>query len=115
MGFIVRLLVNAAALAAAAWVVPGIQIANWQSLLIAALIFGLVNAFVKPVFSLLTCPLVVLTLGLFTLVINAVMIGITSWLASQADVGFHVDSFGAALLGAIVVTVVSWVLSRVTP
>lgn len=115
MGFIVRLLVNAAALAAAAWVVPGIEIANWQSLLIAALIFGLVNAFVKPVFSLLTCPLVVLTLGLFTLVINAVMIGLTSWLAAQADVGFHVDSFGAAFLGALVVTVVSWLLSRVTP
>ncbi len=113
-GFLVRLLINAAALAAAAWLLPGIRVDNVQALLLAALIFGLVNATVKPVLALLTCPLILLTLGLFTLVLNALMIGITSWIAERVDVGFRVDRFRDALIGAVIVSVVSWALSQIT-
>ena len=113
-GFLIRLLINAAALAVAAWLLPGIRVDNVQALLLAALIFGLVNATVKPVLALLTCPLFLLTLGLFTLVLNALMIGITSWIAERVDVGFRVDGFRDALIGAVIVSVVSWVLSEIT-
>ncbi len=113
-GFLIRLLINAAALAAAAWLVPGIRVDTIQALLVAALIFGLVNAIVKPALAFVTCPLIVLTLGLFTLVLNALMMGITSWIAERVDVGFHVEDFLTALIGAIIVSIVSWALSQVT-
>ena len=113
-GFLIRWLINAAALAVAAYLLPGIAVADWQALLIAALILGLVNAIIKPVLKLVTCPLVVLTAGLFTLVINAAMLGLTAWLADNFDVGFTVDGIGTALLGALIVTIVSWALTQVT-
>ena len=113
-GFLIRFLINAAALGVAAWLLPGIRVDNLQALLVAALIFGLVNAIVKPAIAFVTCPLIVLTLGLFTLVLNALMMGITSWIAERVDVGFHVDDFLTALLGAIIVSIVSWALSQVT-
>ncbi len=113
-GFLIRLLINAAALAVAAWLLPGIRVDNAQALLLAALIFGLVNATVKPVLAFLTCPLILLTLGLFILVINAIMIVLTSRIAREFDVGFDVDDFGTALLGAVIVSIVSWVLSQLT-
>ena len=114
MGFLIRWLINAAALAVAAWLLPGITVQDTQSLLVAALIFGLVNAVIKPLLSFITCPLIVLTLGLFILVINALMIGLTSRIAREFDVGFEVDGFGTALLGAVIVSLVSWVLSQLT-
>ena len=113
-GFLVRLLINAAALAVAAWLLPGIRVDNVQALLLAALIFGLVNATVKPVLALLTCPLILLTLGLFTLILNALMMGFTSWIAERLNVGFHVDRFRDALIGAVIVSIVSWTLDQVT-
>lgn len=113
-GLLLRFLINAAALAVAAWLLPGITVDSVQSLLVAALIFGAVNAVIKPVLSLVTCPLIVLTLGLFTLVLNAVMMGITSWISEQVDVGFHVDGFLTALIGAIIVGLVSWALTQFT-
>ena len=112
--FLLRLLINAAALAVAAWLLPGIRIADWQSLLLAALIFGLVNAFVKPLLAFVTCPLILLTLGLFLIVINALMMGVTSWIAGELGIGFRVDNVGAALLGAVIVSIVSWVLTQIT-
>jgi putative membrane protein len=85
-----------------------------QALLLAALIFGLANAVIKPVLAFITCPLIILTLGLFTLVLNALMMGFTSWVAERLGVGFDVEDFGTAFLGAIIVSVVSWVLTQFT-
>jgi putative membrane protein len=113
-GFIVRLAINAAALGVAAWLVPGIRVDNLTALVLAAAIFGIVNALVKPVLHVLTCPLIILTLGLFLLVVNTAMMGLTAWLAGQLDIGFSVDSFGAALIGSIIVSIVSWALSLLT-
>jgi|SRR5215203_1792780 len=111
IGFLIRWLITAAALAVAVWLVPGITTDGAGPLLLAALIFGLVNAIIKPIVALLTCPLVILTLGLFVFVINALMLGLTSWIAEQFDIGFNVDGFWAALIGAIIVGIVSWILS----
>ncbi|HEY8490038.1 MAG TPA: phage holin family protein [Dehalococcoidia bacterium] len=106
-GFLVRLLVAALGLAVAAFLLPGIEIDTWQALAVTALIFGLVNAFVRPVLFWLTCPLQILTLGLFTLVLNAAMLGLTAWIAGQLDVGFRVEGFWSALFGAIIISLVS--------
>lgn len=109
---LVRWVINAVALWAAASVVPGIHNdGGWGVLFVVALIFGLVNALIRPLLTLLTCPLIILTLGLFTLVINALMLWLASWLGRQAGLGFYVDGLWPAFLGALVVSVVSWVLS----
>jgi putative membrane protein len=113
-GLLIRFLINAAALGVAALVIPDIEVDNIGALALAALIFGIVNAIVKPILAFVTCPLIVLTLGLFLLVLNAAMMGLTSWIAGQLDIGFRVESFGAALLGAIIVAIVSWVLTQLT-
>jgi len=113
-GFLIRFVINAAALGVAAWLIDGIEVDNIQALLLAALIFGIVNAIVKPILAFVTCPLIVLTLGLFLLVLNAAMMGLTSWIAGQLDISFRVDSFVAALLGAIIVAIVSWALTQLT-
>src|SRR5215207_5279224 len=94
VGFVLRFLISAAALAVAAWLVPGIKVDGLGPLLMAAALFGIVNAVIKPIISILTCPLVVLTLGLFIFVINALMLMLTDWLANQLDVSFSVDNFG---------------------
>ena len=113
-GIIIRFLITALALAVAAWIVPGIRADNIGALLIAALIFGIVNALIKPVVTLLTCPLIIVTLGLFTFVINAAMLMVTDWVSTQLDVRFSVENFGAALIGAVIITIVSWVLTLLT-
>ncbi len=121
-GLILRLIMNAAALLAAIWLVPGIEFAGIfdgspldlrvvLNLLLAALIFGLVNAVVRPILKTLTCALTVLTLGLFVFVINALMLLLTAWIAGQLDLGFQVNGFVPALLGAIVTTIVSVVMA----
>ena len=107
VGFLIRTAISAVALAVAAWLIGGIRYDSLGALLLAAVIFGLVNAFIKPVLAFVTCPLILLTLGLFTLVINALMMGLTSWVAEQIGVGFHVDSFRDAFFGAIIVSIVS--------
>lgn len=110
MGFIIHLLVTAFALWAATRLVSGITVpANAMPLLFAALIFGLVNALVKPVFTLLTLPLTFLTLGLFLLVINALMLMLTAKLVP----GMAVDGFASAFWGALVISVVSFLVSMV--
>ena len=114
MTWIVRLLVNAAALFVAAWLVPGIRHdGSLLNLLIVAFLFGLVNSLLRPLLKLLTCPLILLTLGLFTLVINALMLMVTGWLSSQLGLGFHVDGFWAALVGGLIVALVSVALSMI--
>lgn len=121
MRFLIRLLANAAALAVATWLLSGITLTATGTgdkvlvLLVVALIFGIVNAVVKPVFTLVTAPLVLLTLGIFLIVINALMLLLTSWLADRLGLGWSVDRFWTALLGALVVSVVSFVLNAFLP
>jgi putative membrane protein len=112
MRFVLRLLINAAALWAATQIVPGVtHSGSGGTLLLVALVFGLLNALLRPLLALLSCPLLILTLGLFTLVINAVILLLTSALSGSLGIGFHVDGFWAAFLGALVVSIVSIVLS----
>jgi putative membrane protein len=109
-------IINGLALAAAAFLVRGITVVGepaWLTLAIMAIIFGLVNALIRPLLKLLTCPLIILTLGLFTLIINGLMLWLSSWIASQFGVGFEVDGFWPAFLGALVVSVVSFFLNLI--
>jgi len=107
-GFWLRLLITALGLWIAEAVVPGIRFSTPMSLLAAALLLGLVNAFVRPVLVILTFPITVLSLGLFLWVINAVLMMLVSSLLS----GFILEGFGSALFGAFVVSVTSWIASR---
>lgn len=110
MGLIVRFAAVAFGLWVAAQIVPGVNFANTTSLVLAALLLGVVNAVVKPVMTLLTFPLTLISLGLFLLVINAAMIGLTAMFLP----GFEVDGFVAALLTWAVVAATSWLASAVT-
>jgi putative membrane protein len=109
---VVRFLVNVAALWLAQLIIPGFDIETTGSLIFGAIIFGVLNAVIKPVISLLSCPLTLLTLGLFTLVINAIMLGLTAWVAGWFDLEFEVDGILAALFGALVISIISTLLSR---
>jgi len=110
---LIRWAINALALWIAVQIVPGLNYVaeSSVSLLVIALIFGLVNALVRPILVLLTCPLILLTLGLFILVINAIMLSLTVWLSGIFDLGLTSDSFLATLLGALVISIVSGVIN----
>ena len=108
---LIKLIINAAALAAADKAIEGIHADGWSAILVMALIFGAVNAIIRPVVRILSFPLLIVTLGLFTFVINALMLMLAEWIAGLFGVGFHVDSFGSALLGSIIISIVSIVLS----
>ncbi len=115
MKLLIRWIITSLSLAVAAWLVPGIHVdgpSGWLTLAIMALVLGFVNAIIRPVLKLLSCGLIILTLGLFTLVVNA----LSFWLAAAISsglfgTGFSVDSFWAALWGSIIVSVVSFCLS----
>jgi putative membrane protein len=107
MGFVVRTLATAATIYLASVLVPGIELRGVAAAVLAALVLGLVNAVVRPVLVLLTFPLTLLTLGLFLFVLNALCL----WLTSALVPGFGMRGFGAAFLGALVISVVSWALT----
>ncbi len=110
--FILRWAINAAAIFLAIRFVPGIHLqSGWVSVIWLALIFGLVNAFLRPLLQLLTCPLIILTLGLFTLVINTFLLWLTGQIGQFFGIGITMDGFWPAFLGGVVVTVVSVVLT----
>ena len=113
MRFLLRLLINAAALWVAVQLIHGITYTSddWLPFFAVALIFGVVNAFIRPVLKLLSLPLIILTLGLFALVINGLMLWLTSALSDALHLHFHVEGCGTAILGAIVVSIVSALLS----
>jgi len=112
MPFILRLLVNAAALWVATTIVPGVTFAGgWVPFLGVACVFGVVNAFIRPVAKVLTFPIIILTLGIFALVVNGLMLWLTSSLSEGLGLGFHVSGFWAAFWGALVVSFVSTILS----
>jgi putative membrane protein len=119
--FLVKTIANAAALAVAIWLLKDITLTGENTgrkvltLILVALIFGLVNFIVKPVVKLLSFPLFILTLGLITLVVNALMLLLTSWLAGKADLAFHVDGFWTAVLGGLIISIVSWAMNMVLP
>ena len=112
MPFLIRLLVNAAALWVATRVVPGVSFDGGALPFFGvALVFGVVNAFIRPLLKILTFPLIIVTLGLFALVVNGLMLWLTSSLSASLGLGFHVSGFWAAFWGAIVVSLTSLILS----
>ncbi|QKW07846.1 phage holin family protein [Streptomyces sp. NA04227] len=119
--FVVKTLANAGALLVAVWVLDKITLTGDSTankaltLIVVALLFGLVNFLVKPVVKVLTFPLFILTLGLITLVVNALMLLLTSWLADKLDVSFHVEGFWTAVLGGLIISIVSWALHLALP
>ena len=114
MNRVIGILVNAAALWVAVQIVPGLDFSGeiWK-LLVVAIIFGLINAFIKPILVIFSLPITVMTLGLFLLVINALLLMLTGWISGQLDLGFTVADFWAALLGSIVISLAGMVLSFV--
>ncbi len=106
-GFFFRLIITALGLWAASRIIPGVQLDGWRTLIIAALLLGIVNAVIRPIILILTLPLTVLTLGLFILVVNGISLSLVAWVLP----GFHVAGLGAAILGSIVVGLTSWVAS----
>jgi putative membrane protein len=112
MPFLTRLLVNAAALWVATRIVPGVTYSDgWLPFLGVAVVFGVINAFLRPVAKILTLPLIIVTLGIFALVVNGLMLWLTSSLAEMLGLGFHVSGFWPAFWGALVVSLVSTILS----
>lgn len=121
MKFVIWMVVNALALAIAAWLLDGISVLadtdtdRAVTVLLVALIFGLVNAVVRPIVTFFSFPFIILTLGLLVLVINALMLLLTGWIAEQAGIGFHVGGFWTAVWGGIIITVATWILELVLP
>ena len=122
MGIIIRLVITAVALWIATLLIDGIKLttesvpAQIGTLLAVAVIFGLVNAVLRPIIKVIGCGLYVLTLGLIAIVVNGLLFMLTSWIAGLFDLPFHVDDFWpSAVLGALIVGVVSWVLNMLVP
>jgi putative membrane protein len=107
MGLLIRFLINALALLLVDYLIPGVRVSGFGGALVAALILGIANAVLKPILVILSLPFEILTLGLFTLVINAALF----YLVAKLGVGLSVDNFGAAFLGALVLSIVSFILS----
>lgn len=110
MGFIIRLAINVIALLLIANFLPGFEVSGWGAAIFFALAMGVINAIIKPVIVVLTLPINVLTIGLFTLVINTALF----WLASTVVFGVEVATFGAAFWGALAYSFVSWIASTAT-
>ena len=114
---LLRFLASAAALAVATWLIPGIVLADGDlgsrsiTLLVVAAIFGVVNSVVKPLFKFVSAPLILLSLGLFLIVINAALLLLVSWVAGQLNLGWQVTDWGAAVWGGLIVSVVSFILN----
>ena len=121
MSFLLRLVINAIAIWLASEWVTGIDIATKDNvnpvvvILFIALVFTVVNAFVKPIVQMLSLPLLILTLGLFTLVINALMLLLTAWITESTGLGISVDGFWTAVWGALIISLVNIVLTAVFP
>jgi putative membrane protein len=112
MRFLIRFLTNAAALWVATRIVPGVTYeGGWLPFLAVSLVFAVINATLRPLIKLLTCPLILLTLGLFALVVNGLMLWLTSSISGSLDLGFHVTGFWAAFFGGLVVSIVSTLVS----
>jgi putative membrane protein len=114
MDRIIQILVNAAALWVAVWLLDGLDFSGeWWKFLLVAVAFSLVNSYVRPILRIITFPITMLTLGLFLLVINALMLLLVGAISDQLALGFTVADFWSALLGAIIISIVGWILSMV--
>ncbi|MGW0737425.1 phage holin family protein [Streptomyces sp. NPDC002851] len=119
--FVVKTIANSAALAVAIWLLENITLTGHSTprkvitLVLVALLFGVVNFVVKPIVKVLTFPLFILTLGLITLVVNALMLLLTSWLADKLELSFHVEGFWTAVLGGLIISIVSWAMNVILP
>jgi putative membrane protein len=117
MRFLIRVLASAAALAVATAAVPGIELTTGSvaskvlTLIAVALIFGVINAFLKPIVKIVGCLFYILTLGLIALVVNALLLWLTSWLAGKLNLPWHITGFWPAFWGALTISVVTWLLS----
>ena len=121
INFALQTVINAVALWVAAWAIPGITFGGGstgqvvKTVVIVALIFGIVNVFIKPILKLISLPFIILTLGLFVFIVNAFMLELTSWLAGKFNLAFHVEHFfWDAVFGALIITFVSMILSFIT-
>jgi putative membrane protein len=112
LSFFLTWIVAAVSLVITAYIVPGITVASFPAAMLAAVFIGLVNAVVRPIITLLTLPLSILTLGLFLFVVNAISLSLASWLAGAFDIGFEVSGFWPALFGSIVLSFVSGLIGR---
>jgi len=112
LSFFLTWIVAAVSLVITAYVVPGITVASFPAAMLAAVFIGLVNAVVRPIITLLTLPLSILTLGLFLFVVNAISLSLASWLAGAFSIGFTVSGFWPALFGSIVLSFVSGLIGR---
>ena len=118
MKFIIAWLVTALAVAAAIWLVPGIQVFGTDNVALAiaivSAVLALINMFIKPIVKVLSCPLVIITLGLFLLVVNAAMLELAAWASSSLfNMGITIDGFGSAVLGAIIISIVSMIANGI--
>jgi putative membrane protein len=117
--FVVRWVLSSAAIAIVAWLLPGIRAGTGTTgvvtVLVAAAFLGLLNTFVKPILKLLSCPLILLTLGLFLFVINAALLKLVGVLSSAVGYPLQIDGWGSALLGSILISIVTWLLSLFVP
>lgn len=121
MSFVLRVIINAVAIWLATRILTGLEVVGGGDtattvivFLVVGLVFGLVNAVVKPIVKVISFPVYLLTLGLFTLVVNALMLMLTGWLSEQSSYGLRIDNFGTAVLGALIISIVSFVLSVAT-
>jgi putative membrane protein len=117
MRFVIRVLITAVAMLVATWVLPGIEVTagttlrKVATLIVVALIFGVINAVLKPIVKVIGCFFYIITLGLIGLVVNALLLWLTSWVAGKLNLPFHITGFWPAFWGAIIIGVVSWLLS----
>jgi len=112
LSFFLTWIVAAVSLVITAYIVPGMEVVSFPAAMLAAVVIGLVNAVVKPIITLLTLPLSILTLGLFLFVVNAISLSLASWLAGAFNIGFAVNGFWPALVGSIVLSFVSGLIGR---
>ncbi len=119
MKFVIRWVITAVALVAAVWLIPGIRIESqnaWIAVGLMAVILGFVNAIIRPVLMFLSCGCIILTMGLFMIVVNGLALWAASWISVNVfNVGFYVDGLWPAILGSIVVSIVSFLLSLLLP
>ncbi|HSW63650.1 MAG TPA: phage holin family protein [Dissulfurispiraceae bacterium] len=113
--FILHIMINALAIAAAVRLVNGIEFTGeWWKIIIVGLVFGVINTLIKPVVTFFSLPLIVLTLGIFTIVVNALMLMLTAYLSNPLDLGFSIAGFWPACWGAIIVSIISILLSWIS-
>jgi putative membrane protein len=114
MDKVIQILVNAAALWVAVWLLDGLDFqGEWWKFVLVAIVFSLINTYIKPILRILTFPITIITLGIFLLIINALLLMLTGAVSDQLNLGFQVADFWAALLGSIIISIVGWILSMV--